>query len=42
MCWISFSDDWDDLDVAESPLLLQAGGPQQLLCEEEEEGEGRV
>ena len=43
MCWSSSGDDGDDLDVAEGPLLLQAGGAEGgRLCPEEEEEAGEV
>ena len=43
MCGARSGDDGDDLDVAEGPLLLQAGVPEGGLCEEEEEaGEVRA
>ena len=37
MRWASSGDDGDDLDVAEGPLLLQAGVAEGGLCQEEEE-----
>ena len=45
MCGTGSGDDGDDLDVAEGPLLLQAGltkGGQSLCQEEEEAGEVRA
>ena len=44
MCWSSPGDDGDHLDVAEGPLLLQAGVSEGGLCQEEEEEaeEGRA
>ena len=43
MRWASSGDDGDDLDVAEGPLLLQAGVAEGGLCQEEEEaGEVRA